>query len=418
MDLAFSLAIALGLGLLIGLQRGFEYRALPEGGRMAGWRTFGLIGLGGGVAAFLGREFGPFVPAAGGLSLALLLALGYRQMAANNRDASLTTAVAAMLTFGLGAMAVLGEREIAVGAAVIVTLLLSLKEQLHGVLRRIEARELQAAVKLLVLSLVVLPLLPNKGFGPYEALNPYAIWLVVVLLAGLSFIGYAAVKVAGPERGLIATGALGGVAASTAVTIGFARIAREDAALTAPLAAGILAACAVMSLRLGAIVLALAPALLPALSPALLVGASVGALGAWRLHRRAHGDGEAAARAAARFLNPFDLKPALLFGALLGLVAVLARAAQSEIGEEGLFALAGFAGLADVDALAVTASAMAREARVTAAAAADAIVIAVIVNTVMKTTMAALLGGAALRRATMPWFAAQIVGFAALGVFL
>lgn len=418
MDLALSFAIALGLGLLIGLQRGFEYRDLPEGGRMAGWRTFGLIGLGGGLAAFLGREFGPFIPAAGALALAWLLGLGYRQAAADRNDVSLTTAVAAMLTYGLGALAVVGEREIAVGSAVIVTLLLSLKPELHGLLRRIEARELRATLKLLVLSLVVLPLLPNQGFGPYDALNPYTLWLLVIMLAGLSFIGYAAVKTIGPTRGLIVTGALGGIAASTAVTIAFARQARAENAPTTALAAGILAASAVMGLRVFAVMAALAPVTFPYLAPALLLGAASAAGGAVWLRRRQPGDSESAAAATAAFPNPFELKPALVFAVFLGFVSILARALQSEIGDRGLYALAAFAGLADVDALAVTVAGLASEARVTEAAAADAVILTVCVNTAMKAAIAVVLGGRNLARRTLPWFAAQIAAFAALGAWL
>jgi uncharacterized membrane protein (DUF4010 family) len=413
--LAFSLAIALGLGLLIGLQRGFEYRDLPEGGRIAGWRTFGLIGLGGGVAAFLGQSFGPFVPAAGVAALALLLAAGYWRMAAETKDVSLTTALAALLTYGLGALAVMGERETAVGAAVVVTFLLSLKEQLHGFLRELEPREVEAAVKLLVLSLVVLPLLPNRAFGPYDAFNPYSLWFLVVLLAGLSFIGYAAVKIVGPSRGLLVTGLFGGLASSTAVTLAFARLARKDEALAKPLSAGIAAASAVMALRLLVVVFALDRGLALALAPVLGAGAAVGGAAALLLRRLGRRDGETSKQAIADLLNPFELKPALFFAALLTVIAFLARFLQSEVGDAGLYALAAIAGLADVDALSVTAAGLVSENRATLVAATHAILIAVAVNTLAKSAIAAFIGGRALAKTAVPVHLAMLAVFAVLG---
>jgi uncharacterized membrane protein (DUF4010 family) len=272
-------------------------------------------------------------------------------------------------------------------------------------------------VKLLVLSLVVLPILPNRGFGPYEALNPYTLWLLVVLLAALSFLGYAAVKIVGPERGLLATGALGGLAASTAVTLIFARSTRSEPGLAAALAAGILAAAGVMAVRVLAIAGVLAPALLSMLALPLSAGAVVAGLGAWVLYRQGGGETQSAARAHAAFLNPFQLKPALGFALLLGAVSLAARAAESELGAAGLFGLAALAGLADVDALTATAAAMARGGETSAALAGDAVLIAVIVNTAMKAAIAVTLGGAALTRLALPWFAAQIAAFAAIAWF-
>lgn len=195
---AQALGASLGVGLLIGLERGWRDRDLPEGGRVAGLRTFALIGLLGGILSMSAPGSG-LLPATGLGTLALLFAVSYRRASAASSSLSITTAVAALATFGLGVLAARGHAALAAAAAVVVALLLDLKPLLHRWLRLIQPGELNALLQLGVLTAVVLPLLPDAGYGPYEALNPYKLWLAVILIAALSLLGHAASR-AGGER--------------------------------------------------------------------------------------------------------------------------------------------------------------------------------------------------------------------------
>ena len=224
---AVGLAASLALGLLIGLERGWRERELSDGGRVAGLRTFALTGLLGGLLATLFDDFGPW-PLLGGLfGVSLLLAVSYRAATKTSGNLSITSAVAMLLTLVLGAIAAHGDIALALAAAVVVAVLLDLKPTLHRWLHLIEHRELTAALQLLVLSVVILPNLPDQGFGPYQALNPYRLWWAVVLIAGLSLAGHVAMRATGPQRGVFWTGVLGGLASSTAATLALARHARQ-----------------------------------------------------------------------------------------------------------------------------------------------------------------------------------------------
>lgn len=184
-----TLGIALAIGLLIGMERGWKSRGLEEGQRIAGIRTFGLIGLAGGTSALLARELGWPVVAAGLISTAGLMIVAYGLKRQEGEDMGITTNVAAVLAFLLGALAVEGDHSLAAAAAVVTALLLGFKPVLHHWLQRLQPEELYATLKLLLISVVLLPILPDRGFGPWEALNPYRIWLMVVMITGISFAG-------------------------------------------------------------------------------------------------------------------------------------------------------------------------------------------------------------------------------------
>lgn len=361
-----GLAASLAVGLLIGLERGWRERERPEGGRVAGLRTFALIGLFGGVSAQLRGAFGPWVLAAGLIALALLAVVSYSAWVRSSGRLSATTSIAALLTYLLGALAASGSPALAAAAAVVATVLLDLKSTLHRWLQRIEARELSAALQMLVLSVVILPLLPDQGYGPYEALNPYTLWWAVVLVSGLSLGGHIAMRASGPRRGLLWTGLLGGLASSTAATLALARQARQDSALREAANAGIQAACGVMFLRMTLIAASLAPALGRALLlPFVIAGAVQLALallqwrrvgGPWAPSSLVPPESPAAAEEAPveGGAPPFDLSVALGFAAFLGVMAVLGQAAHELFGRTGLFGLSLLSGLADVDAILIT----------------------------------------------------------------
>lgn len=220
---AIGLVAALAVGLLIGLERGWHEREQPEGGRVAGLRTFALTGLLGGVLGNLFPQFGAWPLLGGLLGISMLRAVSYRHIAKSSGNLSATSAVVMLLTLALGAYAARGSVALSLGAAVIAAVLLDMKPTLHGWLRLIEHRELTATLQLLVLSVVILPNLPSVGMGPYHALNPYQLWWAVILIASLSMVGHVAMRVTGAQRGMLWTGLLGGLASSTAATLALAR---------------------------------------------------------------------------------------------------------------------------------------------------------------------------------------------------
>lgn len=399
------LALALAVGLLIGVERGWQQRAGAEGSRVAGIRTFGIVGLLGGVAALISGSLETAAFGLAFLGFAAVLVGAHAVAASRTGDLSATSAMAGLLTFLLGAAAVQGEMAVAAAGAVVATLLLSVKPVLHQWLERLEYRELSAALKLLLISVVALPVLPDRGFGPWDALNPYEIWWMVVLIAGISFCGYGAVRLAGPRRGLLLTGLFGGLASSTAVAVNFARLSRTSPGAEALLAAGIVAASATMFLRVLLVLTIVQPALLGLLGWPLGAAAVVSYVGvAWLMWR----GGEPAPAPQVQIENPFEFWIALRFGVLLAVIMVLAHALPLWLGRPGLALLAAVSGLADVDAITLS---MARLAGtdVTPGAAVVAIGIAASVNTAVKAGLAAAIGRPALGIRVVLVLAAAIV---------
>ncbi|MBM5810742.1 MAG: MgtC/SapB family protein [Gammaproteobacteria bacterium] len=386
----YALGMALALGLLIGLERGWHERDLGEGQRVAGIRTFALIGLLGGAVALLTPHFGIGLPAVAFVTLAGVLLVAYVLRQQRIHDAGVTSIIAALLTFTFGVMAVLGHELLAATGAVVTVILLGSKPLLHDWVARLRAEELYATFRLLLISVVVLPLLPDRGFGPWQALNPYRIWWMVVLISGISFAGYVALRIAGERRGVLATGLFAGLASSTAVTVSLARRSR-DAVPADLLAAGIIIACATMFLRILVVASIVRWPLAAALAGPLLLMGGVSFLAAWFYWRRGGsggGDGM-------NVRNPFELRPALIFAGLLALVMLLSAALVDRFGAASVHGLAAAAGLADVDAITLSLAGMAgRELALSTAAA--AILLAAVVNSLVKSALALGIGGRAL----------------------
>jgi uncharacterized membrane protein (DUF4010 family) len=381
---AWLLAGALAVGLVLGTERGWEQRAEAEGTRPAGLRTFTLTALLGGVAGQLPPAAAAAVLAIAAAALCGFMALVYWQARRLEHDLGITTVVALLLALALGALAGFGEPLAAVAVAVVAALILYLKPLLHGWLARIEPRELVAGLQLLLISAVVLPLLPNRGMGPFAALNPFAIWLFVVLLSGLSFLGYLLTKLLGARRGIALAALCGGLVSSTAVTLTFARAARDTPGAARALAAGIVAASTIMLGRVAAITVAANLPLAIRLGPALATMLAVSLLIALGLLRH----GAAAAPASPIFPNPFELRPALQMGALITAVMLLSKALYALIGDAGLWTVAAISGLADVDAITISAAQLGAEDAAMRAAAV-AILVAVAANTIVKGVMVA-----------------------------
>jgi uncharacterized membrane protein (DUF4010 family) len=404
----YQLGVALAIGLLIGVERGWAEREEEEGTRVAGVRTFALIGLLGGAAAMAAQPLGLQLPALGLLALAVLFATGHAVHArARPEQLGITVPVAGLLTFVLGALAASGQPALAAAAAVVAALLLSSKPVLHRWLGQLRRAELSAGLKLLLLSVVVLPLLPDQGYGPWQSLNPYRIWWMVVLIATMSFVGYFAVKEVGARRGSLFTGAFAGLASSTALTLHFARLVRGEARLAPVLAIGILLACGTMFPRMLVVLTVAGPTLLQAAVPPLLLMTLIvygAALRQWWVASNRREE------AAAPLENPLELRSALGFGAFLALVMVLAKAVEVWLGGAGVLALAAASGIADVDAITLslagmTGSGLAPRVAVTG------IVVAAATNSLVKAGMASAIGGKTLGLAVgLPLVAAAVLG--------
>jgi len=410
-QILYRLGAALAIGLLIGVERGWHEREAKEGARIAGVRTYGLVGLLGGGLALIAEKFGALVMGLAFIGLAGLLAAVYVENLRRGRsDVGITSLVAALLTFALGALAAMGEVVTAAACAVLTTLLLGYKPQLHRWVNALEGEELRAGIKLLLISVVLLPILPNRGFGPWQALNPYAIWWMVVLIAGISFLGYFAVKIGGAARGTVFTGLAGGLASSTAVTLHFSRIAARDPALAPVLATGVLLACGTMFPRMLLVASLLNRDLFqPLLVPAAVMALCVYAPALVFLRRQAR----AQSYEASPLRNPLELKTALGFGALLALVMFLGKALRNFSGDAGVLVLAAASGIADVDAITLSLARMSGE-DLGLTIAAVGVVIAGAVNSLVKGAMAAVIGGRRMGlRVALPLAAAAGAGLAA-----
>jgi uncharacterized membrane protein (DUF4010 family) len=254
----FRLAIALAIGLLVGVERGWKERDEPEGGRTAGVRTFGLIGLFGGVAALLSATHGPLILAVAFIAVAGVMTPFEILNAHAEKTVDATPLVAQLLVFALGAAAGLGHIQLAGAAAVAVAIVLAFKESLHGWLERITFRELSAGLVLAAMTVIVLPLLPAEPIDPWDAVSPRDIWLLTLLIAAIHFAGYAAMRIIGPEHGPLVAGLAGGIVSSTATMLSFSRLAKGQDN-PGPLAAGAVTSNTIMFIRIGVVASALRP---------------------------------------------------------------------------------------------------------------------------------------------------------------
>ena len=338
------LAIALGLGLLVGLQREW---AKSEG---AGIRTFALITVFGAVSGLLAADYGGWIIAAGLLAVAaLFVAMNIsRSRVSDEPHPGQTTEVAALLMFTIGALLALGRTPIAVAIGGTVAVLLQWKKPLHGLVDRIGREEIRAVFRLVLVAMVVLPLLPNRTYGPYGVLNPHSIWLMVVLIVGISLGGYLASRYLGSKRGALVGGILGGVISSTATTVGYARRTRATPGSAGLATVVILVASTIVFVRVAVEVAIVAPSVLPQVAPPLA------AMAVWMLVIAAGSYvvlSQQPLAARPEVDDPSELMPAVVFGALYALVLVAVAAVQEVFGERGLYVVAALSGLTDMDAI-------------------------------------------------------------------
>jgi uncharacterized membrane protein (DUF4010 family) len=398
LQLTLRFAAALGLGLFLGLER---ERDKPQQLRFAGVRTFGLIALCGALSGYVEIALGlPWLSLAIFAAVAALVVVSYA-MTTRDGNVGATTEFAALVAFLLGVLCLHDQVLLAGGLGVATGAVLSLRDRLHALAKRISSEDVEATVKFAVMALIVLPLVPNRTFGPapFDALNPFKICLMIVLISAVDFASYVLVKVLGSEHGIGVSGLLGGLVSSTALTLGLARRSRSEQAASSALALGILVAWTVMFVR----VIVLSIVLAPTLASRILVGEGIPAVTAlvvagwlWRKH---HKDKTGTVEAGA---NPFELMQAIKFGLLFALVVLVSKAAQGALGTRGLYATGALAGSVDVDAITISMASVAKSGSQQLDAAAHTIEIAALSNTLVKGGLAFTLGSPQFRSSILP----------------
>ncbi len=383
------LALAFGIGFLIGVERGWRHRDEPEGGRAAGLRTHAVIGLLGGVCAAML----PFVGQVGFAALTLafaaaLIAFKLRESAQDN-DLSVTGTIAALLVFALGAYAMWGNLIVAAAAGVVLAGVLAFKEALHTWLEKLTWRELRSALLILAATAIALPLLPNRSVDAWGAINPRELWILTILVAGASFAGYVAVRVLGGDVGLLAGAASGALVSSTVVTAELAqRVKSGDVAARPAASAAALAGAVSVGRTLALAAVAATPALPEIAAP--LAGAGLGFAGAAFVLRLMERDGSA--KREGKFQSPLEVRKVAQFALLLGAVLIVGRIVGARYGQAGLIPLAATIGLGDVDAVTLAAGSLVRGG-LDAMVGAHAILVAIFMNTLAKGVIGLMAGG-------------------------
>jgi uncharacterized membrane protein (DUF4010 family) len=407
-ELLKSLGTALGLGLLVGLQREWERD------RVAGIRTFALVTLFGGLSALLSFSFGGWVVAAALAACASIAILGNLAALRGPRpDAGLTTEISMLLMFAVGAVAVLGHRLEAVVCAGTVMVLLQSKKPLHGMVRRIGETDLREIARLVLAGLVILPLLPNRELGYLGVLNPFKAWLMVVLIIGISLAAYLTAKFLGGTRGALLAGLIGGLISSTATTASVARRSRAAGTVGGALAAIVLTASAVVFVRVALEVMVVAPRhgreMLPPLLAMMAWTALVAALAQRQAAKTGHGSGQES--------TPSELKGAVMFGLLYVAVLYGVALAKEHFGDAGLYVVAAISGLTDMDAITLSTSGLVADGHVSAATGWRVILLGGLANLLFKAGLILALGGRGFIRPAVTGVVAALLGGAAILAF-
>ncbi|MDO8813748.1 MAG: MgtC/SapB family protein [Gallionella sp.] len=399
---------SLAIGLLIGLERERNLSA------KAGLRTFALVAVFGTLAALLSSKLGsPWLLIAGLLAVAGMIIAAYLNNPRDENDPGTTTVVALVLCYGLGAMIWYGLAKLAVMLAIGVTALLYFKPELRGISQKLTRRDLVAVLQFSVLTFIVLPILPDQNYGPYDAFNPHQAWLMVVLISGISLAGYAALHAVGTRYGAPLLGFFGGLVSSTATTMIYAKHGKGNQAMLNLAASVIVIASMVVLLRLLVVSAVVAygalPSLLPVLAGGLVFGLMV-ALYNWRKMSKA------TELYIPETSNPAELHTAIGFG-LLYVVVLLGAAWMADIaGSQGLYAVALASGLTDVDAITLSSLRLFNLGQLSEQQTVTAISLAVLANLAFKFGMVVFIGGWALARQVATGFGAIACGIL-LGLF-
>ncbi|MEQ1591886.1 MAG: MgtC/SapB family protein [Thiobacillaceae bacterium] len=377
-------AVAIALGLLMGLERERNPAA------RAGLRTFALTALFGTLAAHLAALSNqPWLIGIGLLLTGGMIITAHLRPDSDTSDPGTTTVAALLLCYGLGVLVWSDEIQLAVILAIIVTTLLYFKPELRGISQRLSRRDLLSILQFALLSLIILPLLPDKNYGPYGALNPYQIWWVVVLIAGVGLAGYAALRLAG-QRGAVLMGLLGGLVSSTATTLAFSRHARSSDAMAGIAVIVIVLANLVVLIRLGVLAAVFAPDVLAQLYPVLAGGLLIGGLGAWYGSHTLQPQGTTPDLPMA---NPTELRTAIGFGVMYAIVLLTSAWLSDWLGHSGLYAVALVSGLTDVDPVTLSSLRLHHMGKLPTDIVVNTITLAILANLGFKSVMVLVIGG-------------------------
>jgi uncharacterized membrane protein (DUF4010 family) len=398
-DLLLRFGVALAIGFMIGLQREYAFRTV-ERELVAGERTFALMGLVGALAAMSADITSSAIAFLGVILLVGLFSAIAYFIDAWRGQVGLTTEIAILITVLIGALCYWNYLTLAAALGIATTVLLSLKIETDRLVKALTREDIFAALQLAVISVIILPILPNESLlpPPFDVLNPFKIWLMVVFISGINFLGYVSIKLMGPERGIGITGLLGGLISSTGVTLGFSERSNREKSLSKPFALAIMIAWTVMFARVLVEVGVLNLELLKVVWLPITAGGVVGLLYCLYLHfsqRVTDTDTQ-------EFSNPFDLMSAIKFGLLYAVILVLARAAQLYFGETGIYISSVVSGLADVDAITLSLAQLSNVGGLELQVAAQGIVLAVISNTIVKGSIVLMGGARQLKRALAP----------------
>jgi len=394
-DLFLRLGIALAIGFLIGLQREYAHGG-PGREIIAGERTFALFGLAGGLAAMIADQLNSPIAFVGMIFLLGAYSTVAYFIDARKGQVGLTTEVAIVVTISAGALAYWGYLTLAIAIGIVTTVLLSLKLETDRFARALTKEDVFAALQLAVISAIILPVLPNQSFlpPPFDVLNPFKIWLMVVFISGISFLGYVAIKIIGPEQGIGITGFLGGLVSSTAVTLSFSERSNREPDLSRPFVLAITVAWTVMFARVLVEVGVIYKPLLKLVWIPIAASGLIGLVYCIYLYFSQR----TAEKGDIEFSNPFDLGSAIKFGFLYALVLLVSRAAQMYLGDTGLFLSSIISGIADVDAITLSMAELSKTGVVAMPKAALAIILATMSNTAVKGGIALAMGSVALRK--------------------
>ena len=388
-ELVKNIILAIVLGSLIGLQR--EYvRKRDKELSFAGVRTFILISLLGSLSIYLSQITTPGLFIVVTAMVILFIICAYLLESYFTKRIGSTTEFSSIITFFIGAFCALGNTYLAVFVAVATTSILAIKERLHEFVVKLNEKEIYSTLKFAIIAFIILPLLPNKAYGPYNVFNPFVIWLMVVLISGISFIAYILIKIFGTKKGLVITGFLGGLISSTAITTSFSAQSKKAMRTVNPFVFGIVIAGATMFIRVLIEVSVLNKSLLSYLAIPLGIMAAVGVLAALFVWLKK--DKESEIVSDIEFSSPFRLSPALKFGLLFGAVLFISKVGQVFVGDKAIYVISLLSGLADVDAITVSMANLSRMGDISQQTAVAAITLAVSANTLFKAGIVYFMG--------------------------